>query len=392
MTTLDHSVIAHPGTERSTGTERSLGLDIARAAAITLVFASHKMVDLVGPIGVTAVQWGGRAGVELFFSLSGFLIGSILINTAEKGLDPRSVGGFLFRRWMRTLPLYYAVLWFSGWFFSMQNPHAYLLLQNFYPAEPRVLAASWSLVMEEYFYLFFPLTMLLLTAVLGQGVRVVWVTAGLLITVCVAGRLAIAAGLFHVPLNDMHENPFIRMDCAAYGVVAALLMRQGTALRAWLTPARARSLLAASVVLELACCAIFIAVVHLPAEQLLTLGFGTWGSAYLVMQWSPLGPLFAVSVTALWVLRLQAPRPVAAVIRTVSLWSYSIYLLHAMVIVLVEYYRLVEGGPQRLFAVTLLTIAASGASYWLIERPVLWLRDRMVRGSKPVPGRPALAR
>ena len=363
---------------------RSFGLDLARAAAITLVFASHTVVDVVGPVGVTVVQWGGRAGVELFFALSGFLIGTILIKTAERRLDPRSVGGFLFRRWMRTLPLYYVVLAGAGWFFGIQNPHAFLLLQNFFPAEPRVLAASWSLVMEEYFYLFFPLTMLLLTAVIGQGTRVVTVTAAALIVVCLAGRLLNGFGLFSVPLNVMHESPFMRMDCAAYGVVAALLMREGTRFRSWLSRRRARALLAASVVAEVACCAAFVAVVHLPGERLLAAGFGSWGPLYLVMQWSPLAPLFSVSVLCLWALQLRSPGRLGAAVERVSLWSYSIYLLHAVVIVLVDYYHLGGTGLLRIAVIAGLSLAASACTFYGIEVPVLWLRNRLVRGPEPL--------
>ncbi len=361
---------------------RDLGLDLARALAITAVVASHTFVDLVGPTGVQLLQWGGRAGVELFFALSGFLIGSILIRTAEQRLDPGAVGLFLLRRWLRTLPLYYAVLWAAGWFFGLQNVHAYLLLQNFYPGEPRVLPASWSLVMEEYFYLFFPLAMLPLTAVLGQGRRVVAATAGLLIAVCLTGRLLDAAGVYDVPLNMIHESPFMRMDCAAYGVVAALLMRAGPG-RSWLTPRRAWGALALAVLLTGASAWAFVTVVSWSPAELVAHGFGSWGRYYLVMQWSPSGPVFATAVAALWALRIRLPRPLAVAVQRISLWSYSLYLLHPLVNAVVDYQGLARPGIGRAVLCVGISLLGSAATYYAIERPVLWLRDRWVPGPDP---------
>ncbi|HYZ61794.1 MAG TPA: acyltransferase family protein, partial [Acetobacteraceae bacterium] len=182
------------------GSVRNFGLDLARALAITSVLLSHFLLEPANgvPILRTALVYAGGAGVELFFSLSGFLIGGLLLDLAQRGLSPRSVAAFWFRRWMRTLPLYYAVLWLTGWWFGHQDPHAWLFLQNFHPDEPRLVPASWSLVLEEYFYLFFPSAMLLLSAAVGGAIRLVASVALLLVAVCTAGRLANAYGVFHL--------------------------------------------------------------------------------------------------------------------------------------------------------------------------------------------------
>ncbi len=83
-----------------------------------------------------ATLYLGGAGVELFFSLSGFLIGRLLIDLAEGGLRPARIGRFLGRRWLRTLPLYYAVLGFSVWLFARADWRSFFFLQNFYPKAP----------------------------------------------------------------------------------------------------------------------------------------------------------------------------------------------------------------------------------------------------------------
>ena len=67
---------------------RSAGLDLARTLAIGMVFCSHVVTYGGGlpAVVMNGFSYLGHAGVELFFSLSGFLIGGILIRMAQGGL------------------------------------------------------------------------------------------------------------------------------------------------------------------------------------------------------------------------------------------------------------------------------------------------------------------
>ena len=88
---------------------RILGLDIIRASAIILVLIGH--LGQVGFLGNSYFCYlMGYYGVELFFVLSGFLIGQILIKEFSKGITWKSIRQFWIKRWLRTLPLYYLVL------------------------------------------------------------------------------------------------------------------------------------------------------------------------------------------------------------------------------------------------------------------------------------------
>jgi peptidoglycan/LPS O-acetylase OafA/YrhL len=88
---------------------RLRGLDLLRAGAILLVLMSHYMgfVSHAPTFGVVGkVGW---AGVDLFFVLSGYLIGNQLLAPAARG-EALSLKAFFVRRLLRTLPNYYAVL------------------------------------------------------------------------------------------------------------------------------------------------------------------------------------------------------------------------------------------------------------------------------------------
>jgi peptidoglycan/LPS O-acetylase OafA/YrhL len=91
--------------------KRLFGLDLVRALAIILVLLSHSRNLLISFYpGLDFLKAGGFFGVELFFVLSGFLIGGILIKDIQAGFDFGILKNFWKRRWLRTLPNYYLFL------------------------------------------------------------------------------------------------------------------------------------------------------------------------------------------------------------------------------------------------------------------------------------------
>jgi peptidoglycan/LPS O-acetylase OafA/YrhL len=136
---------------------RNFGLDLARALAISMVFLLH---------GVTACEPLG-VGVDLFFVLSGFLIGRIYLlaqsDATTPGMDkPGSftLWAFWSARWLRTLPPYFAALGLCALLqmhFHNNAVHWYylLFLQNYAGVDG--FGPSWSLCVEEHFYLALPL-------------------------------------------------------------------------------------------------------------------------------------------------------------------------------------------------------------------------------------------
>ena len=101
----------------------------------------------------------GIVAVESFFVVSGFLIGGILLRDFKDEMNGKIMWNFWKKRWFRTLPLYYAVLLLKfalvdseiganlGWYFVF-------LQNNIYGVD--FLPVSWTLVVEEWFYLLIP--------------------------------------------------------------------------------------------------------------------------------------------------------------------------------------------------------------------------------------------
>src|SRR4051812_7704774 len=90
---------------------RNPGLDTLRAVAIAAVVVTHLFppsFTALGPKQRAVLDLGVR-GVDLFFALSGYLVGGIAIREIQR-LGTLRLPAFWARRWLRTLPAYYVVL------------------------------------------------------------------------------------------------------------------------------------------------------------------------------------------------------------------------------------------------------------------------------------------
>ena len=93
-----------------TDKNRIYGLDLLRAFAIIFVMIGHG-ADMLTPAQKRDIFIVIPDGVNIFFVLSGFLIGGILIKLLEKdNLNYKYLFVFWQKRWLRTLPMYYTVL------------------------------------------------------------------------------------------------------------------------------------------------------------------------------------------------------------------------------------------------------------------------------------------
>lgn len=147
-------------------------MDALRAIAALMVLFSHYFVDLNGP----AFSFGGN-GVQIFFVISGFLITSILLSQKNYVDQPkiRMIRNFIVKRALRLFPVYYillavlVVMSIVGglWICDKEDLwHYFTYTQNFLffkeGFQSPLFNHTWSLAVEEQFYLFWPFLILLI--------------------------------------------------------------------------------------------------------------------------------------------------------------------------------------------------------------------------------------
>jgi peptidoglycan/LPS O-acetylase OafA/YrhL len=151
--------------------DRVYGLDILRCLAILFVVLGHgnRLVpqEIAVYLGFIVLD-----GVSIFFVLSGFLIGGILIKQFEKkGIDFKMIFDFWKRRWFRTLPNYFLILcvlsalhlMFTNDFTLSSISSYFIFSQNLFTAHPNwFFPEAWSLSIEEWFYLLVPIIVLVM--------------------------------------------------------------------------------------------------------------------------------------------------------------------------------------------------------------------------------------
>lgn len=152
--------------------KRIFGLDLLRAIAISLVVVSHCTYILFPENTnslVTLIRVFGAIGVDLFFVLSGFLIGGILLRTLLNNKVTFShLMLFWKRRWLRTLPNYILILIVNillgvilGYTLPDNIANYFVFFQNFTTPHPDFFTEAWSLSIEEYAYILLPLVLFL---------------------------------------------------------------------------------------------------------------------------------------------------------------------------------------------------------------------------------------
>ena len=148
---------------------RLFGLDTLRMLAIAVVMLYHLTIFGELPLRILPVTYFGWMGVDLFFVLSGFLIGQQALKSYLVG-QRLSIAEFYRRRAYRILPAYLVVLalYFlvPGWreFLYLAPLWKFLTFtMNFgFSFDRRGFSHAWSLCVEEHFYLVLPLLVTLL--------------------------------------------------------------------------------------------------------------------------------------------------------------------------------------------------------------------------------------
>jgi len=368
---------------------RSNGLDTLRSVAILSVVAYHTYTfhDLgrMPPVLEFAARMGWM-GVDLFFVLSGYLIGSQLLRPYLRNERPR-LWGFYRNRFYRVLPAYLTVLAIyyilPVWRESPNLPPLWQLLtftQNIFVdySINRAFSHVWSLCIEEHFYLFLPLVVLF--AMRKPSLRkTVAVLGGLvLFGICVRAFI-----LFHTlrPLafagqswgleyiERIYYPTYSRLDGLLAGVAIALIK---TSRPIWWSALAKRG----HTLLCLGLCLVGVSVLLFKDRWISVTGASAFGTVIGFPLLSlGLGLLVASALSTNGLLsRVRIPGA-----KLIATLAYSLYLTHKELIHLVDlcFPAIAQEGVLLwlvVYAVFCLIVAA--ALYLCVERPFLILRDR----------------
>jgi peptidoglycan/LPS O-acetylase OafA/YrhL len=359
--------------------EHVFGLDLVRALAVAMVLVTHAsflFIPVVHDLAVFAPWWlPGQLGVELFFVLSGFLIGGILANEAEQGdLDVRQ---FWVRRWLRTLPNYYLFLVLNlllERYATGAWPHAWRYVffwQNLVWPNPPFYPESWSLAIEEIFYLVAPLLIVLARGRLGRWMRPVPL---IVLGILVFTAIRIAYVLHGNPDWDagVRKVTLVRLDAIAYGVLAIVIVRR------FPMSLRTCSIIACLGLAGTAFCT--WACLALPRDT-------SFFARTLLFNLIPLSFAAFLPLAARWK-RSGLPRFAEIAVRKLALWSYALYVSHlGLMRVLLGVFGWKGATPLVCLGQTLafaaMAIALAALVYRLYERPFLKLREWVAPKTAP---------
>lgn len=345
-------------------TKRIPSLDGLRAISIVMVLLGHLEGSAGLPVRSLPFAWG-ELGVTVFFVISGYLITSLLLKEQDR-TGTVSLKMFYFRRTLRIFPAMYVFLAVIVALAAMgllagpdepervQVHHADIIAAATYVMNFRVhhtwwLGHTWSLSVEEQFYLLWP-----------AAVAFLGIAGGLRGAIGAMVAAPLFRVVFYLAFPDLRELvysafPFV-FDALATGCVLAILRRQLWANRWYRALLESRLFVLVPVIVG----TIYrlrpsVGVFLLVGSTLINIGIA------MCIDWSMRFPQSQVG-------RLLNSRPLV----WVGVVSYSLYLWQQLF--LCRYHT--SWFTTFPFNIVL-AFAAATASYHLVEQPFLRLRERL---------------
>ncbi|BBX00678.1 hypothetical protein BST36_00925 [Mycolicibacterium moriokaense] len=349
-------------------------LDGIRAVAVALVLADHG--------GIPGVP-GGFLGVDVFFVLSGFLITSLLLdehrNTGRVGLT-----AFWIRRARRLLPALLvmvlavvafrdlfspestatlrddavaAFFWISNWAFVAQRTDYFAQ-----GAPPSPLQHTWSLGVEEQYYLLWPLLLIAVAAFFWAQMRLA------VFLLATAGVIASATASILLTTDSTLNRIYFGTDSRAQALLvgaaaAALLVRDWSVLNDRGSLIRTRWGHIVARIVPFVGVAVLAAAAHYATGSVSDFRHGL----LIVVA---IGAVLVIAPVALEqegpVARVLAWRPLVAL----GTISYGVYLWHWPVFLALNGQRTGWTGWPLFAARCAVTVALAAVSWWLVEQPV----------------------
>ncbi|NNK88495.1 MAG: acyltransferase [Flavobacteriaceae bacterium] len=363
--------------------KRVFGLDLMRATAISLVVFSHIswLLPFKSGLLVDLMSIAGVIGVEIFFVLSGFLIGRIIYKFfVSEDFHSGDIKYFWIRRWFRTIPNYFLGLMWNlivllALGFSIPDGiwKYVLFIQNFSSGIPVFFYESWTLSIEEFAYLIGPIIIYLFYLFRRNGNRS---RQFLYMVICIILMCTVLRLIYNAnqEIRDMEywnlnlkAVVIYRLDAVYYGALAAYLSLVWPGF--W---KRSRFVL-----FFLGVC-LFIVLNLLPVAQgiLIESYPAFWNVWYLPL--NSVAIMLTLPLLSNW---HASSNVMTRLITGLSLISYAIYVLHYSIIMQVMRHVIPNeqfiGIDLLIYIVVYLTavLLSSYLLYKVYEKPMTDLRD-----------------
>lgn len=359
---------------------RIFGLDILRAIAIGGVLYAHNLEYLNHIIPIEWSRWLMIDGVTIFFVLSGYLIGGILLKIiSTKTFDFSALRTFWKRRWMRTLPNYFLILTLISiyhlLFRSLEGIPIwkyYLFIQNFNWAHPLFFEEAWSLSIEEWFYLIVPFGIFILLRFFKMDPKkAVFLCAVVILCFSTYMRWYKWNG---TDIHKMHEwgvlirtQILTRLDSLMFGIIAAIISFYHSNIwrknKTWL---------------------LIAGILLFTIQSILFKSFGVSNTLMAVFSLSIIS--LATAMVLPYLSQLKSGKGIwFKLITYISLTSYSAYLINVSIVKSILLYNLSKFYPvlpkpiESMLSMVLffsLTFIGSILLYKYFELPFMRLRDK----------------
>lgn len=390
-------------------------VDGFRALSMMMIMAFHSfavfavlnpkiisLTDLVETSGWTwAWVWNSDKSVDIFLVISGYLITGLLLRQID-ALGHIRMSNFYVRRFLRLSPVYYAVI---GIYVLIKGPNIenlwanILYVNNFLPYDTQAMNWTWSLAIEEQFYLLYPLLLGLAMKKSERPVFWLWFAYALSFVICFAvimsddlivntpGSAIVADPHLHAHhFSVLYDNLYTRYGALMAGALAAYYQHYHRERLSQFLNTTAGQALGWAALLSLAV---------LMSIPVLTKTFDDW-KVFSVIYQTGARNLYAASIAVL--ILVSAEKGVlASGLRKIlghPVWyplaqlSYSMYLLHVLSITLAAVVvgqwvtKYPEKFPWDVFQSigvvfllsTVVTILLATLFYLFIERPIMNLR------------------
>ena len=353
--------------------ERQPGLDLLRALAIIVVVIYH--AALFGFKLPGRVDRFGWIGVDLFFVLSGYLIGGQLLAPLTRA-RPIGLPRFFARRALRIIPAYFVILavyaFLPSWreYPDMSPLWKFVFsLQNIGLHGGTAFSHAWSLAVEDQFYLLLPLVLILVS---------LWLPARFIIPCfIVLGGIGLRAFLARQNLTEtgvsfrgfqtwIYYPTWTRLDPLVFGVVLAAIEK--------FHPPWWHRLMNLAPWLLLPGLALIVYALYLGEGDYLSVAATIWQFPLIALG---MAVLLVCAMSPRLTLR-RAKIPGAAFIASIA---YSAYLVQKLVIYFIAHFcvthHLVLTSAAAVFGVELCVYAVATILFLAVERPFLQLRHRL---------------